>query len=100
MAEVVVAARRRVAAHDVLAANTCRDGDVLAGGQAERVLRVGQRETVATEERERSERAARAGAGKSSHRDVGGDHDLLREGELLPYLRVQHRLALCTMQRT
>ena len=51
MAEVVVAAGRRVAAHYVLAIDLRRDGDVLANGQPEHVVRAGQREAVALDAR-------------------------------------------------
>ena len=47
MAEVVVAAGRRVAAHDVLAIDLCRDGDVLANGEPEHIVRARQRKAVA-----------------------------------------------------
>ena len=51
VAEVVVAAGRRVAAHYVLAIDLRRDGDVLANGQPEHVVRAGQREAVALDAR-------------------------------------------------
>ena len=65
MPEVVVAAGRRVAAHDVLAVDLRRHGDVLADGQAEHVLGVGQRKPVAARARRRE-----GGAG------VSGEHGL------------------------
>ena len=66
MPEVVVAAGRRVAAHDVLAVDLRRHGDVLADGQAEHVLGVGQRKPVAA----RARRREGGGAG------VSGEHGL------------------------
>ena len=50
--EVVVAAGRRVAPHDLLAVNLNRDGDMLANGKPEHVLGVGKREPVAAQVRE------------------------------------------------
>ena len=45
--KVVVAARRSVATHDVLAIDLSRNGDVLTNRETEDILRVGKRETVA-----------------------------------------------------
>ena len=44
--EVVVAAGRRVAAHDVLAIDLRRHGDVLTNGKTEDIVRVRQRKAV------------------------------------------------------
>ena len=47
MAEVVVAARGRVATHDILAIDFGRHGNVLAYGQTENILRVWKGKAVA-----------------------------------------------------
>ena len=101
VAEVVVTAGRGVAPHDVLAIDLGRDGDVLANGQPEHIFGVGERETVAARRRTDGIEyeltrvtVPLLGDGLNSHSGVGRDDNLLREGELLPDLGVEHRLPL------
>ncbi len=78
MAEVVVAARRCVAPHDVLAIDFGGDGDVLADGQTEYILGVGERETVAAGGRTYElTRVRPLGDGQHSHSSVRRDDNLL-----------------------
>ena len=93
MPEVVVARRGRVAAHDRLAIDLSRYRDVLAGGETENIVRMGESEAVATY---RELRRTRQLHHECLHRSVVGHGDLLLEGELLPDLGVKHRLSLCT----
>ena len=92
VAEVVVAAGGGVAAHDVLAVDLSRDGDVLADGQAEDVFGVGQLEAVAGT---CVTRGGRGQAGGDSQSSVRGDDDLFRERELLPLLGIEDGLTFC-----
>lgn len=47
MAEVVIAASRGIAAHDVLSIDLCRNRNVLSNGQAKDILRMRQGKPVA-----------------------------------------------------
>jgi hypothetical protein len=53
--QIVVTANGRVATHDLLAFNLCRNGDVLSNWETEYILLVRQRETVTGVNEVRSE---------------------------------------------
>lgn len=83
---VIVAADGGVAASDEFAIDLGGDGDVLANGEAEYVEHAGQLEAVTGRGYETDEREDRW---RDIHGGVGGDDDLLLEGELQPLCGVE-----------
>lgn len=92
MASVVIATRRSVTPHDVLPINLSRHRNVLADRQAQDVILMGKRKPVAVHELGHNDLDVQPKV--HSHCRVGRDRNLLLQRELLPYLRVQDRLAL------